>query len=397
MALTLLHNPGTYYSAHGDLLFTLLESVKANDPVTYPDYKYVADVYIDSEFVVRLKAVPRPDTKIGVFNIANIIRNYVAANLSPAASQLRCQQMGAGEFYVAVQIEFGEEYGLTTYTNVLTDATRTYFNHYNGRLIGANTNLAEKLDKALSSRPSTTNIYRSTTRCFVPFLPTDTDDVTLSISRYAGSALVSTVTQAYTPSAANVLQQFDVSPTTINANFSGFINAAITHYTVEFQTPNIADDSLYTFNLICEPKYTVFTLHFLNRWGGWESKDFTKVSRKIIDIDKSDFGKLPYTIDASGVPSYYNSNNVYNETRSMYASQYKEKMTLNTDIVTDAEYEWLADLFLSPQVYIQMTPTFLVPCVIAGSNYEYRKVINDKLTNITANIEFGDQFNAQFR
>lgn len=101
-------------------------------------------------------------------------------------------------------------------------------------------------------------------------------------------------------------------------------------------------------------------------------------------------------MNASGEVDYYNSNNVYNETRSVYASQYKEKMTLNTDILTDEEYDWLADLILSPMVFIEMN-SYFIPCVIVRNNYEFKKVINDKLTNLTIDIEFGEQFNAQYR
>jgi hypothetical protein len=398
MAITLQNNPGTYYSAHGDLIFVVYESVKANDPVTYPDYKYVCDIYIDSILVTRLKAVPRPDNKMGIFNISNIIRNYVAANFNPTALQLRAQETGSGEFYISAVIEFGEEYGLTLFTNLLTDSVRTYFNHYNGRLLGQNTSLIDYLDKAMTVRPAATPVYRSAKFCFIPFLPTDDSSVTLSIKSYNSNGLIGTLTQAYSPPAtsSNIQQLFNISPVAINAHTPGFINDAIDYYTVEFQTTNIIDDSLYRFDLVCEPRYEVFSIHFLNRFGGFESRDFTKVSRKTIDIEKSEFGKLPYTMDASGVISYKNSNNVYNETRSVYASQYREKMVLNTDLLTDGEYLWMADLILSPMVYIEMDGYF-IPIALNGNNYEFRKSINDKLTNLTINIEFGEQFNSQYR
>lgn len=394
--MTLQYNPGTYYSAHGDLIFTLLDLAKATDPITYPDYKYVADIYINAELITRLKSVPRPDNSVGIFNIGNIIRNYVAANFNPTALQLRAQQMGSTEFFIVAQVMFGEEYGFTTYTNLIEDTERIYFNHYNGRLLGQNTSLSDYLDKALTARSSITPVYRGASSCFIPYLPTDTDNVTLSIKSYNSLGLIGTITQAFTPSGANVLQQFNVAPAAINAHTPGFISDYIDYYTVEFQTPNDEPDSIYQFSLVCEPKYEVFTIHFLNRFGGFESRDFTKVSRKVIDIEKSEFGKLGYTVDVSGIVSYKNSNNVYNETRSVYASQYKEKMTLNTDILTDAEYIWLGDLVLSPMAYIEIDGYF-IPISIVSSNYEYRKAINDKLTNLTLNIEFGEQFNTQYR
>jgi hypothetical protein len=397
MALSLQHTPGTYFSAHGDLLFTILDAARAGDPDTYPDYKYVCDIWIDGEQVARLKSVPDPDNLCGIFNIGNIVRSYLTTVFNPTASQLRAQEIGSEEFYVDVVCRFGEEYDFTLYTNLLEDTTRKYFNHYNGRLLGQNTNLSAYVDKALSVRPTRTPVYRSSNFNFIPYLPSDTDNVTLTIRtyNYAGT-LAATVTQAIAPSGANVLQLYNVSPGSINTHTPGLINETVKHYTVEFVTPNASPDSLYQFDLVCEPRYEVFTLHFMNRFGGFESRSFTKVSRKTVEIQKGEFGRLPYTMNASGVISYYNANNVYNETRSVYSSQYMEKMTLNTDILTDGEYTWLGDLMLSPLVYMEMSGYF-IPIAIVASDYEYRKSINDRLTNLTLNIEFGDQFNAQYR
>lgn len=398
MAYQILNTPGSYYSAHEDLIFTVCDIVKAADPTTYPDFRYICDIYIGAELVTRLKAYPRPDNKIGVFNVGNIVRSYLAATFNPTASQLRAQQLGSTEFFIEATMKFGYEYDFTLYTNQTVDSARVYFNHYNGRLIGDNTILSDYLDKPLTVRPLTTSINEDDDFCFIPYLPTDTDNITVTIKKYndAGTQLGVTLTSAITPAAANTMQLFNVSPTGINAVSASYIDSSVSYYTVQFLNPNISDEPIYRFNLICEPKYEVYTLHFLNRFGGFESRDFTKVSRKTIDIQKADFGKLPYTVSSSGVVSYKNSNNVYNETRSIYSSQYSEKMVLNTDILTDEEYSWLGDLFLSPMVYIEMEGHFL-PCIIKENNYEYRKVINDKLTNITLNIEFGDKFSAQFR
>ena len=398
MALSLLHNPGTYYSAHGDLIFTLLEDTKPFASGTYPDYKYVCDIYIGGVMVARLKAFPRPDDKIGFFDIGNVVRNYVTVNFAPAAANLQAQKVGEDNFYVNVICRFGEEYGNVTYTNLIIDTQRTYFNHYNGRLIGQSTILSDYLDKVLSTRPYATPVYREAPFCFIPFLPTDDTTINLIIKAYSGGALVGTTTQPFTPTAlsSNEMQLFNVAPAAINAASPGFISTFITYYTVEFNTTNITGDSIYQFNLACEPKFEVYTIHFLNRFGGFESKDFTKVSRRRIEVEKKDYGKSAYTIDSNGIPKYYNNQKVYQETISTYAVSWKEKMVLNSDLLTDAEYVWLEELILSPLAFIQIGDYFY-PMKITDSNYEVKKNINDDLTNLTLNIEFGDRFNTQYR
>lgn len=392
MALTLHYNPGTYFSVHHDLIFTCSDITKASDPITYPDYKYVADVYIGGVIITRLKAYPHPTTKFGVFNISNVVRNYIQTSFSPLANALQAQELGENEFYVEAQVRFGEEYSFTIYPDLIVDPVRTYFNHYSESTISA------YVDKVITVRPTATPVYRNARFCFIPFLPSDDTQIDLIIRRYNGSGLISSTTQSFTPpvGSSNILQLFNVAPSAINVAVPGFIHSGVTYYTVEFSTTNIVGDSLLRFNLICEAIHEVFTLHFMNQFGGFESKDFTKVSKKNLEIERSDFGRLPYQIDSQGVPFYYNSNQVYNEQKSTYAVQWEEKMTLNSDILTDAEYVWLRDLILSPLIYLEQSG-FFIPVNITEKNYEPKKSVNDDLTNLTLNIEFGKQFNAQYR
>lgn len=393
MSLTIQNTPGTYYSVNDDLIYTVCDIVKASDPVTYPDFRYVCDIYVSSVFVARLKAYPNPTNKIGVFNVSNVVRAYIAATFNPSPNILKCQALGVGEFTVGTVMKFGYEYGFTLYADVTIDTNRSYFGHYNGRLIGARTNLSAVVDKAATVRPLQTPVNKTDNYCFLPHFLADTDAINITIKSYnQNDTLLGTYTTVFTPLLSGTMYIFNVSPNVINITSPGLINPAIaSYYTVQF-----SGDSIYRFNLTCECKYEVFTLHFLNKYGGFESRNFTKVSRKTIDIDKSEFGKLGYIMDISGVISYSNANKVYNETRSIYASQFKEKMMLNTDILTDGEYTWLGDLVVSPMVYIEISGYF-IPCVIVSNNYDYRKAKNDSLTNLTINIEFGEQFNAQYR
>lgn len=398
MALDLLYNPGEYFSAHGDLIFTLLEDTKPFSSTTYPDYRYVCDIYIGGIQQARLKAHPRPYDKIGIFNIGNIVRNYINNILQPVSFNLRAQKFGETEFYVNVICRFGEEYGGVTYTNIIIDSQRSYFNHYNDRLIPAATILSSYVDKALTVRPYAVDVNRTARFCFIPFLPSDDTAINLIINTYNGAGLISTTTQPVTPTAdsSNELQLFNVSPSAINATVPGFINDYIEYYTVEFNTTNIIDDSIYRFNLYCENKHEIITVHFLNRFGGYETKDFSKVSRTTIEFEKNDFGISNTYIAPTTGQVFYEGFNVYNESRRVYAGSYKEKMVLNTDLLRDQEYLWLRDLVVSPYILIERAG-YLIPIIIKDTNYEYKKNVNDDLTNLTINIEFGDRFNTQYR
>jgi hypothetical protein len=406
MALSLLYNPVDYSSAHGELIFTLLEDTKPFNSSLYPDYKYVCDIYVNSfgvtTLVARLKSFPRPGDKIGVFNIGNVVRNYLSTQFYPGPSTyMKLQDLHDGGFYVNVICRFGEEYGFTTYSNILIDSQRTYYNHYNDRLSGATTILPSYLDKALTSRPYATKLDRNANYNFVPFLISDDSQYNVVVKCYNSLGLIRQATFPITPEtgAVNWIHQYNLTPKSINFNYgSQLIDDYIDYYTVTFDTTNIVDDSTLRFDLTCEKKYEVFALHFLNKYGGFDSKDFSKLSRRSIDVSKSDFGKLSYTIDSNGIAKWYNSpdSRVYNERTSVYASEWTEKLQLNTDILSNAEYVWLKELVKSPMVYIEQNE-YLYPVKVVNTNYEDKKVINDELTNLTLNIEFSDRFNAQYR
>jgi hypothetical protein len=401
MAIVINHNPGTYYSAHGQLLFTAYEATKAIDPVTYPNYKYVADVYIGGVLRQRMKADPDPTYFRGKFDIAGAVRYYLATALNPTASVIRSQELGTGEFWVDVQVKFGEEIDGTLTTNLTVDSSRRYYNHYNGRLTGGNsTILASYLDKPLTLRPLNTNtVELADSFCFIPYFPTDTDTITVTVKKYdsSGTIIATNSSVTYSPAAANNLQQFNVSPVAINGSIgSSFIDSAVKYYTVQFLNPNISDEPIYRFDIGGNGRYTSYTLHFLNRFGGFESYGFRRASRKNIEIERKSFKKLNYSMNSSGVISYANSNNVYSEENSTYASTYREKMKLTSDFVSDDEYLWLSDLILSPIVYLQ-EGAYFVPITINQSNYDFRKRVNDKLTSISLEFELPGTYNAQFR
>ena len=148
--------------------------------------------------------------------------------------------------------------------------------------------------------------------------------------------------------------------------------------------------------LIILPLYQAYTLHFLNKYSAFDTKIFSKVSRKRISIEKKDYGKIDYSVDANGLVTYKNSNGVYNESKAVYASQFEETLILNSDFLTDSEYLWLEQLVESPLVYLQ-DGAYFIPVTIKESNYEPKKAVVDQLTSLNITVEFGKQYNTQFR
>lgn len=377
--MTITFQPSNYDSVHDDLLYTVYDA-HAEDPGTYPNYKYIAQVYVNGDLIATLRKVPNPDTNIGIFNIGTVVRSYLMAVFAPTVA-IHSFDMGENQFYIALQVQFGEEYDYTSYYDLEESDTIGVFNNYNKKP-GENL-LSEYADNIISNAPTTLKVYFDQNYSFLGYLATTLDPVPYTITTSTGGSDSGNIT----PTDAGVILNF--SPAAINDAFTGLITAADSWYDVTI------DEVTYRFLIVCEPKYDVYDIHFLNQFGAYDTKVFNKVSRKVLSIQKSSFGVLPYTVDSSGIVSYSNGA-VRNESQHTYASQYSDKLILNSDILTDAEYEWLQDLIVSTQVFINIDGE-LVPCNISDNNYEPRKRVNDSLTNLVINVEFGRTLNAQYR
>lgn len=350
--------PPQYSSVNDDLLWVVYDAHSTN-ATTYPNYKYVGDLYINSVLVFRARVFQRPDNNRGVFNFGNVIREYVNAEL--------LQEQGQGKFAIDVVVKFGEEYGGTTYTNLVTDSTRTYFNHYNGRQNDF-TILGSYANKPATTRPTTIEIFTANDKYYLPYFSTSTS---------AFSIVINGVTTNITPTVANTMQSLNIAV------------GATSDYSV------VLGGTTYSVKVICEPLYSNYPVHFLNKFGGWETFNFYKVSKKTYEVERKTWQQTGYKVSGSGVVSVKTGSIMYPQ-KSVYSSKFKEKMIIGTNFLSDSEYRWLSQLLFSPMVYLQDGSTFY-PVTIEETNYEERQWIVDRLTTLTLTVSFGTQYKAQFQ
>lgn len=399
MSYLLKYEPVQYSSAHGDLVYVVHETTKSNAPTTYPNFKYVADVYVAGNMVSRLKIVPDPVNHFGVFNVGNIVRNYVNSNFE--ALDIYNLQPDVFDNHLAnVQVKFGFEYGVTPtlYTNQLLSTATNFFNYYTGRLVGSvMENLSVYLDQFATSRPLRTNVINTSKVVFLPFFSSGSA-VTMYVDLYNAAGALIDNNDVSGSVATDTMCIFNVSPYVLNDYF-GFDFTNVAYYTVTM----IADDPppgwagiTYRFDLYCEPRYANYTLHFLNRLGGYESYSFSKVSKRAIDINKKDFTKLRYEITNTGVMTYNTQGNVMNDDKVTYFGNFKERLELNSDWLTEDQLSWLSELAKSPQVYIEDNGN-LVPFAISEQSFEYKQRASDRHFNLKIAGEYGDIKNVQYR
>lgn len=391
MALSIVSRPSIWESAHSDLIYTLKDEDKVSDPVTYPNFKFIADIYVtidgSSTIVARLKVVPDPATGIGIFNVGMVVRSYVNSFFDPVPNVLLAQSAGDQSFCIQTTINFGEEWDYTPTFNILIDV-RTFHNSYNFR--GQRTLMDTVANRVATNRPTSMSVFLNSSALFLPYYANANSPIVtvpiIIIPKGGGFSL----TTSFLPAGPITMSLLNLAPNVINSLQPGTINAATTSYTIQIGA------DIYTVHLICESVYQPYAIHFLNQYGGFDTKIFSKVSRDTISVVKTAYGKLPYAVDPTGAVTFQSQNGVFVEQNANYSSLFQEKMSLNTDFLTDAEYKWLRELLISPLVIIEDGGGLYV-INITDTDYEAKKAVNDDLTNLTMNIQFGNQLNAQFR
>jgi hypothetical protein len=366
--MTIIYQIDKYQSVNSPLVYTCYDT-NATDP-TKENYKYVADIYVDGVNIFTMKTFPRPVSYLGIFDISGVVREYVNSYFS--------FQNGDGEFWVKVKIKIKEEYNGTIGSVVAESTEFEVFNYYNNRVDDLSSNLRDLTNKPLSNRPKTIRMPANTLYWFMPYFAADGTSFNVNIDG---------VDTAYTPTTAYNL---------INLNIA---NNLTNDYDV------VINGETYNVEIICDGLYNNYKLHFLNKWGGFETVLFNKASKTSFEVEKKSWQQQLYRVnDITGEVTIADTNGLLtrlHDQKTTYASRFKEKLRISTDWLSDEEYKWLYQLIVSPMIYLEDTENFgevpLFPVQITNTNYEVNKHIQDNLTNLTLELDFGTSYKTQFR
>jgi hypothetical protein len=120
----------------------------------------------------------------------------------------------------------------------------------------------------------------------------------------------------------------------------------------------------------CDTNYTPYELHWLNRWGGFNSFVFDGKSNQTTQINKT-FAK--YSPDrVSGSTLVYKTS--AQRTRAFNTAT-SESYNLNSRLLEDFEVSGLEDLISSPEVYWRSDEGF-VSVNVSGNTYQHAKSEN---------------------
>ena len=141
--------------------------------------------------------------------------------------------------------------------------------------------------------------------------------------------------------------------------------------------------------------YEPIRLTWLNQWGAWDYYTFNMKSTKSISTKGSTYQQSEGTWNSSR----YRING-YKGGKKTFRVNATEKISMNTDFVSEVESEWFEELINSPEVYVlkpfvsdvvytalDSLSTYSTPVRLTTSSYTRKTVANDKLIQYTFEVE----------
>jgi hypothetical protein len=385
MSITLI-NPSGYPSVQ-DNLWSIAYSSNSGQV----DFKYVFDVFVDGVQLVRTKVYPEPSNGRGYFDAMPVVSNEITYgwfnpyNSTNAEASWLTQSDTLNE--KTYQVRVGEDYSGTTYLN-LASGNVTAYNYSAPLFKRRQINIGQKLNNWLTNRPLKIKAKR-TDKILIPSFGADIFYIDVSPKKIDGTS--SGFGFGYNTSTPKKYNQMDIGVEALNrissSNYSfNVINSDTAYYLVFMKDINgIIKSSTIRVDIDCNPMYTPINLYFINSFGMFDTARFNLASKLTMDVERKTFQQRDYTFNNSSV-DYYDANNVYRESKINYGSKSNHSYKLTMDYPTDAEYQWLAELIVSPQIYAEIDGNYY-PVTIKTNNYEYSTYTNNRLKALEIDIE----------
>jgi hypothetical protein len=182
---------------------------------------------------------------------------------------------------------------------------------------------------------------------------------------------VTTVTPVAVTGSTNRIQGVDLVQLYNNAGVSGdsllLVTIGVSQISFVIERP-------------CENRYGLIPLHYLNRWGVYESYVFNALHRTQIDVTRETFQRAMYAqTDMSARWAYgYQIN-------TPYMVNAKEKYTLNSNYIPEGDNDSVQQMFLSDNILLE--DGAIKSATITDSSLGFKTRTNDKLIDYTINLE----------
>ena len=399
MSITLIQTPNDHTPAYNHQAFWVSGSNYAQ-----PNYKYVVTVDVDGDLTEQ-KIEPRPDNNYLYFNPQRIVESYVKNDYqfdidepTPATDSIKLvtvaisEEYGSpvsgfsassGDYYVwnaAYQAHDFSTYSFATTTkakhlDLMPDYTHTVHIDQKYALMTWHRGFStQDIRELLIDCYDSAGLNIQTTVIYNQYYNTAVIDerllITVNCSPY-GLNLIETNNPSLVLSKFDPLQ--DIIPST-TARYE------LIWYTAGLGAMS-SDTTYFTVSDFCSV-HERYTLHFLNRLGGMTPFVFNLLSAPKSTIERKSYINTPF--EYTGIYNYSNSISGKNN----YNTVITNRITLNSDWVNEDTYLALKDLFTSPLIKLEDENGNLYAVTCTMKDYQQKKRVNDKIFNVTIDVDF---------
>ena len=424
----------------------------------FTNVRFIADVYISDNTPISptTTSIPTATFKttpnnagVGIFDFKQVVENYVSAdNMAGTQSkyktvvtsdetphpihlidkysrnkkaarwltiQFKTQYTDASGDVVIPETLFQNSVdyqifnGYLKYSDILTMGTGSTANDFGFDL--GNFNLSAQTDRFLTNAPATqyANLEDYGTLAFLA--PDDNlSYIKLTYNDSSGSQIgTENVNRTWTNGAYTTfttkifyrLLYFGCFPANLQ-NWSSTFQALVSAGTIQGGSIDIQafDDSnnriakQYTININCPnlKGYESIRLCWLNQWGVWDYYTFIQKSVRSISTKGSTYEQLA----GSWNEAVYRVDS-YKGGKKSFRVNATEKITMNTEFVSESENDMFEELINSPEVYIlegyqtdgsfSALNQYVKPVRLTTSSFTKKTVANDKLIQYTFEVE----------
>ena len=316
------------------------------------------------------------------------------------------------ETLFTVSVDYQIFNGYLKYSDILTMGTAPNANDFGFSL--TNFNLSSPTHRFLTNAPATqyANLEDYGTLAFLA----PNNLVTFIQLKYKNSANVQIGTEniyktgangAYTNFSTDIRKRllfFGCFPANLMRDgtsiFAGLVSAGtIQGGSITVQAFNVGQvtnpiSKTYTINVNCPnlKGFESIRLCWLNQWGAWDYYTFTQKSIRSISTKGSTYEQLAGTWNEAAyrVDSYKGGKKAFRVNAT-------EKITMNSDFVSESENDMFEELINSPEVYIldgyqddipfSALNQYVKPVRLTTSSFTKKTVANDKLIQYTFEVE----------
>jgi hypothetical protein len=388
MAISIITSPNDWQNVFNEIAFNVSSNNSTRD-----NFNFLVDVNVSGQTnpVSRLIYPKQPNSGSLDLDISNVLRDYVSYDIrSFNVSGL----IESTDSYCKYWIEFGEIYDVsgvpTIYANQTQfgasgspkQATNAAFDFLEWSKTAYSTGLLLSETNNVALNQSTfRDKLRPNNQRWLSFFDKNQEIVVTDFFIYdsLGNQLFSNSYSSYTNTGK--IQSINVGWDMFDFfGASGFLeNEAATSYEVRFA--NGGDSTLYSYvadiDHTCS-KFGSIRLHWFNKFGGFDSFNFNRVNKPLTEIIRKQFKQFQ--------PLNYSKQI---RLRTNYFNESIDSIEINSDLLTNEEWEGLKELLLSPCVLYEYDKDNYYPVNITESNYEIKKVVNEQRpTSLVLNIEY---------